>query len=63
MKVVDNYRNFDVRCLKSGGYRVYADSDLKEYAGPIHWRKSASEEYMNIDDAKSSIDRYWESRK
>ena len=42
MKVVDNYRNFDVKCLKSGGYRVYADSDLKEYAGPIHWRKSAS---------------------
>lgn len=63
MKIVENYDNFDIKQLKSGGYRVYADRDLKEYAGNIHWRKSADEEYQTIEEAKGSIDCWYEIRK
>lgn len=63
MKIVRNYDNFDIKQLKNGGFRVYADKDLKEYIGNVKWRKSDSEEYEKIDDAISSIDRYWEARK
>ncbi|WP_054639862.1 hypothetical protein [Lactococcus fujiensis] len=63
MKTVENYSNFDIKQLKNGGFRVYADRDLKEYTGNISWRKSHDNEYRTIDEAKESIDRYWESRK
>ncbi len=63
MKIVDNYSSFDIKQLKSGGFRVYADKDMKAYFGNLHWRKSADEEYATVDEAKAAIDRYWESRK
>lgn len=63
MKTVENYNNFDIKQLKSGCFRVYADRDLKEYAGNVKWCKSKTEEYVTVDEAKASIDRYWEYRK
>lgn len=57
MKTVDNYKNFDIKISKLGNYFAYSDVNLSEYM------KVKLGKYDSIEDAKSSIDKFWDKQR
>lgn len=53
MKIIINYKNFDIKISKTGNYFAYSDVDLSEYM------EVKLGKYDSIEDAKSGIDRFW----
>lgn len=54
MKIITNYKNFDIKVSKLGNYFAYSDINLRDYMG-IKFGK-----YDNIEDVKADIDKFWE---
>ena len=53
-KIVDNYRNFDIKILITEEFIVRPDRDLKEYVPSFKMGP-----YNTLELARAGIDRYW----
>lgn len=53
-KVIDNYRNFDIKILITDEFIARPDRDLKEYVPSFRIGP-----YKTLELAKDGIDRYW----
>jgi hypothetical protein len=58
MKIVENYKNFDIKRSKIDNFFVYSDEGLSEYV-----EIKFNIKYSSVDEAKAAIDRYWEKNK
>nr|DAX29304.1 MAG TPA: hypothetical protein [Caudoviricetes sp.] len=54
MKIITNYKNFDIKVSKLGNYFAYSDIGLSDYM----YVKLGK--YSNVEDAKRDIDMFWQ---
>lgn len=53
MKIITNYKNFDIKISKAGNYFAYSDVNFSDYM------KVKLSKYSSIEDAKYDIDKFW----
>lgn len=57
MKILTNYRNFDIKKCRTGKIFAYSDSDLSEYE-EVKFTRS----FETVSEAKDAIDGYWRKK-
>jgi hypothetical protein len=57
MKIIENYKNFDIRQSKTGKLFVYSDRDLSWYED-VKFTHS----FETVEAARAAIERYWKQK-